>query len=508
MEPDAIGSKKMSFVSAHGNVPSRGPRVVHDSSITIEEYLYYAKRTREHEEVLRKTSVESPTTALSLMGRIKMSKSKREADFDRRTSVVGPDNVALQAIDEKGGLDTTNVGSPAVSDEEWRMAARAARTATWGAIFYLITTDILGPFSVPWAIAQMGYGPGFGLYTSFGIMAGVSEVIFMVCGFALGQIRTLQRFSYLANFAIWLNVFILFMTMGVASGSEPNWDAVLTSFKIEKGPIYHTAGIPPGKDLIDNINGLMQAVYSYGGATLFCELMAEMRRPHDFWKSLLVAEVFIYACYIIFGMVVYSLQGQGTYNPAYQGLNPYAWQTVGNVFALVSGLIAAVLYGNIGIKVLYANIGRELFNAPALEEKKGKLIWIALVPIYWAAAFIVGAAIPQLSYLSSFVGAATILQFTYTFPPILMFGFNIQKDAITESEVFDPSTGISRRQDSGIKRLLRGFMVQWYWNIFYLIYFFGALATAGLGIYSSVLAMHKNFSTTSITSFGCQNPAG
>jgi len=37
-------------------------------------------------------------------------------------------------------------------------------------IFYLVTTDILGPFSVPWAMSQLGYVPGFVLYTIFGIL--------------------------------------------------------------------------------------------------------------------------------------------------------------------------------------------------------------------------------------------------------------------------------------------------------------------------------------------------
>lgn len=37
-----------------------------------------------------------------------------------------------------------------VTDQEWYHAARAARTATWGAVFYLITTDVLGPYTVPW----------------------------------------------------------------------------------------------------------------------------------------------------------------------------------------------------------------------------------------------------------------------------------------------------------------------------------------------------------------------
>lgn len=47
-----------------------------------------------------------------------------------------------------------------VTESEWEQANRATRTATWGTMFYLITTDILGPYNVPWAISQMGYGPG------------------------------------------------------------------------------------------------------------------------------------------------------------------------------------------------------------------------------------------------------------------------------------------------------------------------------------------------------------
>jgi hypothetical protein len=40
----------------------------------------------------------------------------------------------------------------------------------------------------------------------------VAEVIFMLLGFILGQIRTLQRLSWLANLAIWLNVIVIIMT--------------------------------------------------------------------------------------------------------------------------------------------------------------------------------------------------------------------------------------------------------------------------------------------------------
>ena len=40
----------------------------------------------------------------------------------------------------------------------------------------------------------------------------VAEVIFTIIGFVLGQIRTLQRLSWLANLAIWLNVLVIIVT--------------------------------------------------------------------------------------------------------------------------------------------------------------------------------------------------------------------------------------------------------------------------------------------------------
>lgn len=453
-------------------------------------------------------------------------------------------------------------------------------------MFYLITTDILGPFSVPWALTQLGYGPGVALYLVFAAMAGYSGVllwwqflgldsdkypvknygdlafriygnwfryivnilqscqfflgvtllivvngqgiaqlsqgpngskalcftacliIFTVAGFVVGQIRTMQKFGYIANIAVWMNLFVIFMTMGIVANSSPNYEAVFASYQIPQGPIKTSGGVPDGLTFVDNINGLMQAVYSYGGATMFCELMAEMRRPWDFWKGLIVADIFIFLCYIIFGLVVYSQQGQFAFNPAYQGINPYAWQTVGNVFALITGLIAACLYGNIGIKVLYANVGRSVLNFPALESRKGKWIFVGFVPVYWALAFIIAAAVPQVSYLSAFVGAAMILQFSYTFPPFLALGFNCLKDSMGAGEGFDPATGRVVRSENGWKRWARGFKKQALVNSFNVVYTLGSAVTAILGIYASIYSMHQQYADANIQPFSCNAPTG
>jgi hypothetical protein len=49
---------------------------------------------------------------------------------------------------------------------------------------------------------------------------------------------------------------------------------------------------------------LTRTIDSYGGALLFIAFLAEMRHPMDFWKGLLIAQLFIYFVYILFGAFV------------------------------------------------------------------------------------------------------------------------------------------------------------------------------------------------------------
>ncbi|KAK5121581.1 hypothetical protein LTR85_004753 [Meristemomyces frigidus] len=598
-ESDAIGRGRHGSVAAAiaptegaKDARRRGSIIYTDSSIPFEDYHYWAQRSREYEKGITTANAGMVGMAKMIIGGGSHNK-KQPVNVGVDPSANGSNGHELsEKTSEKPGSDTATPPASedqyGITESEWDQAQRAARTATWGSIFYLITTDILGPYNVPWAISQMGYGPGFALYTVFGGMAFysglqlwqqfvgldstryplrnygdlafriygnaartgvnilqsfqfflnvaliiesngqglaqmaagasgngflcfvVAEVIFMLIGFLLGQIRTLQRLSWLANIAVWLNVIVIIMTMVVTNTDPPNYVAVFDSYNIAKAPISTTANWPVGSTLMSKINGLMNCVFAYGGATLFTELMAEMRRPMDFWKGFICAEIFIYCVYLIMGMVVYSAQGQFTYNPAYQGIpsSAYSYQTLGNAISFISGLIAALLYGNIGVKVLYAAVLRDVFGFPSLDKKKGKYIWVAFIPVYWGLAFVVAAAIPQVANLTSFVGAACILQFSYTFPPILKVGYNCQKDAILPDEEYDPATGSINRKDHGVKRYMRGFMKKPFINTFDTLYFLGALGTAGLGIYASVLGMHDTFATTKITPFSCQNPAG
>jgi hypothetical protein len=56
----------------------------------------------------------------------------------------------------------------------------------------------------------------------------------------------------------------------------------------------------------------------------------------------------------------------------------YSWQTLGNAISFITGLIAALLYGNIGVKVFYSSVLRDVFRFPPLDKKTGKWIWVAI----------------------------------------------------------------------------------------------------------------------------------
>ena len=99
-----------------------------------------------------------------------------EAAFGGKDGAFPSDNKEIDMGGPTHGTihDTTTNGSTdrwEITDQEWVNASRAARTATWGAVFYLITTDILGPFSTGWAFSQLGWGPAITLYTIFGFLS-------------------------------------------------------------------------------------------------------------------------------------------------------------------------------------------------------------------------------------------------------------------------------------------------------------------------------------------------
>lgn len=149
---------------------------------------------------------------------------------------------------------------------------------------------------------------------------------------------------------------------------------------------------------------------------------------------------------------------------------------------------------------------------PELTTKKGKILWIIMIPIYWALAFVIGAVIPNFNALVGVVGAICIVQFTYSLPPFLYMGAKTMVNAIQPGEGYNPATNTVIRHDHGIKRWIRGFTggttiekAVMFANV---LYFLGALALGGLGAYASITLIIDTFKNGSpgLTTFSCTSP--
>jgi len=121
-----------------------------DGSVTFEEYIYWAKieRAEEHEANRKYVEMKGPTSVTNILkGRFSKGIHYDEKKRQRELAASG----VVRSDSEKDKTDISVVPSTddAVSEEEWRTASRALRTASWGTMFYLITTDILGWSTTP-----------------------------------------------------------------------------------------------------------------------------------------------------------------------------------------------------------------------------------------------------------------------------------------------------------------------------------------------------------------------
>ena len=141
----------------------------------------------------------------------------------------------------------------------------------------------------------------------FKLCFAVCCLVWCLAGFIFGQVRTLQKFGWLANAAVWLNLIVIGITMGAAATSGPNYLATASSagagindgVLVTPDPVTHvypgvthSGGLPDSKSFVGSLNGAMSAVFSYGGSMVFPEFMSEMKHPRDFLKvgSLFVLE--------------------------------------------------------------------------------------------------------------------------------------------------------------------------------------------------------------------------
>ncbi|GAC97645.1 amino acid transporter [Pseudozyma hubeiensis SY62] len=571
------------------------------SDITLEEYMFYAQVQREQEKLYGAAGVAVEANAPHGSGYLTDAKEKKPSSEDAsqhsqggvQAGVAKPqvNNTDASTFDQLDGLSDT--------EKESRNAHRAIKTATWVAIFYLITTDILGPYGAPYAMSQNGYVTGNVMYIVMGFCAwwcgillwklfmqldsarypvktygdlgervvgswmrwlfnalqtlqliinvgllcltngqalsqvisgapgnanlcfSVCVVIFSLIGMAFAQVQTFRGLGFAASTAVYQNIAIVIISMAAIIKYGPYIAGAQASYgndyPYNNQPVMTSAFV--SYDITQKVNGLMNMVFAYGGAMIFPELMAEMRRPMDFWKGMIGAQALICTVYLVYANVVYAYQGQYVLGQSYNGIAKYSFQTVCNMLAILSGTIAAALYGNVGLKVVYVNTVQAVFKGPALNTPRGRVIWASISVVYWALAFVIASSIPQVQTISGLIAAIAIMNFSYSFPFMLALIFYIKRDAMQGDVAYAPGYP-ALRQDTWRQwsRWQRGLFGGHYEiggivipsiliKVVLLFMTLGSYTLSGLGMYGSGESIKEVFdSTAAATSFGCAAP--
>ena len=132
-------------------------RAAHDSSVTFEEYAYWASVTRAEEKAANERFLiaRGPRTFKSTLkgrfskGQIDAVPVETASDTGSGGNVAEKDEKAEGPREPSPGEQKPDTDMMRATPDEMRLASRALRTAGWSSVFYLVTTDILGPFSVP-----------------------------------------------------------------------------------------------------------------------------------------------------------------------------------------------------------------------------------------------------------------------------------------------------------------------------------------------------------------------
>lgn len=108
----------------------------------------------------------------------------------------------------------------------------------------------------------------------------VALVVWIIVGCLLNQIRTLKRYSWLASTAIWLNLLVVFLSMGFVAHSAPNYTSANAAYGLPTGntaaPVITQAFAT--YSFYERINGVMNIVSHLSRATnALYELAKELK---------------------------------------------------------------------------------------------------------------------------------------------------------------------------------------------------------------------------------------
>ena len=237
--------------------------------------------------------------------------------------------------------------------------------------------------------------------------AGIAAIIL----FLIALPKTFNELSFLGFLdfgSIITAILITMIAAGVQNAAKPGglaaveWYAVLPK---EQRPTFATA-----------FQSVTNVVFAYAYAQCQFSFMTELKDPKEFNKSIWLLGGIEIVIYTLTGAIIYAFAGQNVASPA---------------LASTSGVIPKVAYG-IALPVIFISgsintttAARFIYDSKYQHTRhqyintvKGNIVWVALIFVITALAFVLGEVIPIFNALLGIISALFISFFSYIFPPL------------------------------------------------------------------------------------------
>ncbi|KAF2798708.1 hypothetical protein K505DRAFT_333221 [Melanomma pulvis-pyrius CBS 109.77] len=258
-----------------------------------------------------------------------------------------------------------------------------------------------GLFLLTWVLAT---GSGFiGLAQGFKVLANgkVCTVVWTLVAAILtalaASIRTLGKLAILTwiGFAsIFTAVFIV--VIGVTQVARP-------AAAPQTGP-YNLGVVAVGSPgFVAGLTAVINLFAGFGSTPTFMPVVAEMKRPKAFPKALFSSQLFLLACYLSFGLVVYFFCGQYVASPSLASAGG-TLEKIAYGVSIPGFIMTSTLWVHLAAKFLFVKILRG-----SQHLQSNSIIhwgtWLGATLGITTLSFIIAEAIPFFSYLIGLIGS-------------------------------------------------------------------------------------------------------
>ncbi|KAF4456145.1 hypothetical protein F53441_1629 [Fusarium austroafricanum] len=237
---------------------------------------------------------------------------------------------------------------------------------------------------------------GLNAVSTHGACTAIFVAIAAVLGFAGSSIRTLGTMSWLAWVGV-ISIMISVIMVTIATGVQDKPEAApagewVSDYKLFNSPSFVQAA-----------SSICSLISAYGGTPGFFAIVAEMRKPEQYTKALVICQSTVTVCYLVIGCLMYYFCGSYVSSPALGSAGDTIKKASYGV--AIPGLIVSItLITHLPAKYMFVRLLR---NTQHLTSNSAIHwgTWLGCTFGVSMIAYIIASAIPIFYPLISLIGA-------------------------------------------------------------------------------------------------------